>query len=139
MSSSIPVRIELRSIWDGEQTEHRYIGELYHKGAAIYVRYSELDDEGAGETRTLVKLTEQEIKVTRRGQVESEQLYVLHEQRRGFYRTDLGTLPVVTHTSELSLQRMDGVYTAAWTYSLHIAEESAGNFNLKLTIREERL
>jgi uncharacterized beta-barrel protein YwiB (DUF1934 family) len=136
VSGGIPVRIDLRSSWDGGQTQYVFKGELYHKDTALYVRYVEKDEE-EGEIRTLVKLAEREIKIRRYGHVESEQTYVLHERKAGYHRTRLGTLPVTTDTLELEVRKREGLYIAAWTYVLHVADEPAGTFHLKLTIREE--
>lgn len=138
MTKAIPVRIKLESEWDDERAEQQFSGQLYRKGTAIYVQYME-EDEQAGLTRTLVKLAEREIKIIRRGQVEAEQNFSVHEERRGHYRTELGTLPVVTRTLHMNVRMVNGSGEAEWSYQLWIAEESAGTFNLKLTIQEEQV
>jgi len=138
MSVSIPVRIRLDSTIDGEQTRHHYHGELYRRGATVYIRYVE-SDEQAGEIRTIVKLSAQEIKIMRSGRIQSEQSFVLHERRRGLYRTEMGVLPLETDTMSMELDISAGHCAAAWTYSLYIAEEHAGIYALKLTIQEEHV
>ena len=138
MTKAIPVRIKLESEWDEERAEQQFSGQLYRKGTAIYVQYME-EDEQAGLTRTLVKLAEREIKIIRRGQVEAEQTFSVHEERRGHYRTELGTLPVVTRTLHMNVRMVNGSGEAEWSYQLWIAEEAAGTFNLKLTIQEEQV
>lgn len=135
MKSNTPVQIELTSSVDGEVVRHRYDGDLYRKGQAVYVRYIEHDETGT-ETRTLLKLTEQEIKLTRRGQVESEQSFALQERRRGYYQTSMGRLPLVTETLAMEVVLGAESCSAVWSYSLHIADEPAGLFKLKIMIRE---
>lgn len=137
MSKSIPVRIELQSTQDGKLSVYEYRGELYHKDTALYVRY--IEREESGEIRTLVKMSDGEIRIRRHGDVESEQTYVLNERRSGYYRVRGGTLPVETRTNRLGIERMEGKLVAEWSYSLYLAEEHAGYFNLRLTIQEEQL
>lgn len=138
MSDNTPVEIELTSSVDGEVVRHRYGGDLYRKGQAFYVRYIEQDESG-GETRTLVKLSEQEIKITRRGQIESDQSFSLQERRRGYYQTVMGRLPLVTDTLSMDVRLGEDSCSAVWSYSLHIADEPAGLFKLKIMIREVRI
>jgi len=138
MSGSVPVRIRLDSTLNGEQLQHHYRGELYRRGSSVYVRYME-SDEQASEVRTIIKLNAQEIKIIRSGQIESEQSFVLHERRRGLYRTRMGVLPLETDTMSMEIDISDGRCAAAWTYSLYIEEEHAGVFALKLTIQEEHV
>jgi len=138
MPASVPVSIRLDSTVSGELSQHHYRGELYRKGSSVYVRYTELDEEER-EIRTIVKLNAQEIKIMRSGQIESEQCFVLHERKRGLYRTRMGVLPLETDTRSMDVEFSEGRYSAAWTYSLYIAEEHAGEFALKLTIQEEHV
>ena len=138
MAHRISVRIKLVSTWDDERIEQDYRGELYRRGSAIYVRYTEQDEQG-GKTRTVVKLSEREIKIMRRGEIESEQTFVLHHKRKGHHRTPAGTLPIVTDTRSMRLEQQNGRWTAAWSYILYVADEPAGNFNLKLNIQEEAI
>jgi len=138
MAGSIPVSIRLDSTLNGEQSQHHYRGELYRRGSSVYVRYIESDDQ-AGEIRTIVKLSAQEIKIMRSGHIESEQSFVLHERKRGVYRTQMGVLPLETDTMSMEIDLSEGRCAAAWTYSLYVAEEHAGEFALKLTIQEEHV
>lgn len=135
MSQSIPVNIELLSIMDEERIEQRYQGELIRRGDTNYLRYTEKDEEGE-EIRTVVKLAEREIKITRRGQVESEQLFVLHERKKGQYRTKMGRLWIETDTLTMDMKLEDGLGEVAWSYSLYVADEPAGLFQITLNIRE---
>ena len=107
MAHRISVRIKLVSTWDDERIEQDYRGELYRRGSAIYVRYTEQDEQG-GKTRTVVKLSEREIKIMRRGEIESEQTFVLHHKRKGHHRTPAGTLPIVTDTRSMRLEQQNG-------------------------------
>ncbi len=106
MTKAIPVRIRLESGWEDEHVDQQFHGELYRKGTATYIKYTE-QDEPSGSTRTLVKLSEREIKIIRHGHVEAEQSFTLHEDRRGHYRTEVGTLPMVTRTMHMDVQLVE--------------------------------
>ncbi|MDO3413145.1 DUF1934 domain-containing protein [Saccharibacillus sp. CPCC 101409] len=132
------VLIRLRSRQDGETVEQTLAGQVFVKDRSLYIRYEEPSAAGGAEgTRTLLKVTDDELKIIRHGEVESEQSFRKGSGLAGFYRSPYTRFALVTHTRELSV-RMEGVYGQIdWEYDLEIQDALSARFAVSLTIQEE--
>ncbi|MGG3280906.1 DUF1934 domain-containing protein [Paenibacillus solani] len=131
------VSIRLQSLHEEENTVQELPGEAFIKGNVLYVRYIEpAAGPHQGETRAMLKLSEDELKLIRHGQVESEQSFRLGQQLPGYYRSPFTSFQLSTHTRHLELE-LDGLSgRAAWAYDLYVFGELSGHFSISLTIRE---
>jgi len=131
--------------WQGEETTRmQYDGELFIKGKSLFIRYVEQTEDG--EIRHLLRCQQDELLVTRKGQVQSEQLYRVGEPRNGYYSNQIITLEVSAHTSRLQLFAADGSmlttlptqlpFSLEWDYELFVSEQSSGRFTIRLQIQE---
>ncbi|MDO7908676.1 DUF1934 domain-containing protein [Paenibacillus sp. JX-17] len=138
MSTMKPVTVRLKSRQDGEQVIQELPGEATIRGSQLYVRYEEPNSgpEG-GATRTTVKIGEQELKIIRHGEVQSEQSFELGRRLPGFYRSPYTSFALSTHTTKLEVHR-DGLNgKVEWTYDLYAFEQLSGHFAISLHIQEE--
>ena len=71
----------------------------------------------------MLKLTEDELKLIRHGEVESEQAFKLGQRLPGYYRSPFTSFNLSTHTQrlELALEGVSG--RAAWAYDLYVFDE----------------
>ncbi|MBO2946072.1 DUF1934 domain-containing protein [Paenibacillus sp. F411] len=137
MSHRIQTVITLSSQHEGERTVQELSAEVFAKGQALYVRYEEPKlGPHQGSTRATVKLSPDEFKIIRHGEVQSEQAFRLGQQMPGYYRSPFTSFQLSTHTQrmELQLEGMSG--RAAWEYDLYVFEECSGHFAISLTIQE---
>ncbi|MBN3524428.1 DUF1934 domain-containing protein [Paenibacillus apiarius] len=146
------VHIVIDSRQDDERVTQEVNGELYRKGEHFYVRYTEPvnhpdgkkdSDIGASSpTQVMIKISKRQIKLTRRGQVESEQTFSHREQRGGYYRSEALRFPMTTYTSLMEWNEpwpFDGPLqfdqlTLTWAYQLYIEEQCTGQFEIKLNV-----
>lgn len=153
-ADKLPVLITIDSRQDDERVTQRVEGELYRKGSYFYIRYIETEpqpervkrrsDSSADASRTQVtlKVSENLIKLTRRGQVESEQSFSLGARQNGYYRSSAIRFLLTTVTSKLSWDEpwpFEGPLQfdelrIAWSYQLYIEERCTGKFNIRLRI-----
>jgi uncharacterized beta-barrel protein YwiB (DUF1934 family) len=155
MAESRKVRITLESVQDGSSHIHVYEGEWFRKERSIFIRYSEpavAGEPAAGEVRTLVKYRQDELSITRRGVIESEQLFVPGLRRTGRYHSAMTSFSLETDTMQLSLHIPNGdgtteiaetlpttlPFTLEWEYEMHVGEQMSGRFHIRLHIQEER-
>ncbi len=161
-ANKLMVRIVIDSRQDDERVTQEVTGELYRKGAHFYVRYIEPinhpervnrrgdhpdgENDGASDmsasspTQVMIKISKRQIKLTRRGQVESEQTFSYREKQGGYYRSQALRFPMTTYTSlmewnnpwpfEGPLQFDQLMLT--WAYQLYIEEQCTGQFEIKL-------
>lgn len=136
MTSKKQVLVRIDSRQDGHNLTQRVSGELFFKGRQIYLRYREPSPE-MGNTQTTVKIGEQEIKLIRHGDIRSEQTFIYGGKRNGYYETRHGKLSLETHTRRMNQDLSGGLGSLEWEYDLHVMEEHAGTYTLKLVIQEE--
>ncbi|SDS71339.1 Uncharacterized beta-barrel protein YwiB, DUF1934 family [Paenibacillaceae bacterium GAS479] len=134
------ITVTVNSTQDGQQAPvAMYTGELIPKGRTLYIRYEE-QDELHGSVRTMIRWSGEELTLTRRGGVESDQTFAAGQARGGRYSSAHLSFPLVTETEDLSVTMAsdEGLLplTLAWTYRLRMEDEISGRFQLRLTIQE---
>ncbi|WP_338553988.1 DUF1934 domain-containing protein [Paenibacillus sp. KS-LC4] len=148
MSERMNVSIRLESRQDGavQVSEHR--GELFRKDRSIYIRYEEsIEGEAKAEPiRSLIRYRQGELLITRRGAVDSEQLFAVGGRRAGRYRSPFTSFPMETETKRLAFHAEDAAagesaeppFTIEWNYDLWIEEHLSGQFHIRLHIQGEQ-
>lgn len=138
------VTITLESKQDGESITLTYSGEWFIKENSFYIRYAEQTE--LGEVRNLLRYEHQMLSHSRKGAVNSEQIYALGIRRSGYYDNKVVKFELDAHTSELLLLHNDEVmmdelptklpFTLEWTYDLFVGEQLTGQFSNRLIIQE---
>lgn len=138
MSGMHRVLIRISSRQDEETVEQTLAGQLFEKEKSLFIRYAEPGADGSGEgVRTLLKVTPEELKIIRHGEVESEQSFRKGSRLPGFYRSPYARFALMTHTRELRV-RMQGLSgEICWEYELEVQDVISGRFSISLTIQEE--
>ncbi|MNJ46747.1 putative beta-barrel protein YwiB [compost metagenome] len=133
-----PAIIVVKSRQGDEASEQRIKGESLIKGNAVYIRYVEPErGPTGGVTRATVKISKDELKVMRHGEVESEQTFQQGRRLPGFYKSPFTRFNLSTDTSRLEFN-LNGPYgVVTWEYDLLVHEEMTGHFVNSLHIQEE--
>lgn len=137
----------LESIQDNEKTTHQYEGELYLKEKSFYIRYTEQTE--AGEVRHFLRYEPNQLTVSRKGSIQSEQLYRVGEVRSGYYdngviRLELGALTHKLRILDKASKTIEALptqfpFSLEWEYELIVEEQSTGRFAIRLYIQEVNL
>ncbi|GGO09781.1 DUF1934 domain-containing protein [Saccharibacillus kuerlensis] len=132
------VLIRIVSRQDEETVEQTLAGQVFQKEKSLYIRYEEPGADGSRESvRTLLKVTEEELKVIRHGEVESEQSFRKGSSLPGFYRSPYTRFAMVAHTRELRVRMQGPTGEIHWEYELEVQDVISGHFAVSLTIQEE--
>ncbi|GIQ69812.1 DUF1934 domain-containing protein [Xylanibacillus composti] len=133
------VEICIESSHQGETMVQTARAEMFRKPDAAYYRYREPDVASMGSTITTVKVRPNEIRIIRHGDVTAEQTFSQNGKHSGFYHTPHTRLSLMTQTTGWEVALDDHGYgQASWSYILWVGDERAGDFKLRLTIREEQ-
>jgi uncharacterized beta-barrel protein YwiB (DUF1934 family) len=124
--------IESRS--DGQTVTQNIQADMYVKGNAYFIRYLETEG-GIGRISATVRIQQDEIRILRRGDMESEMMFVAGMNKHGWYALPQGRIELETRTSEIIVQWSDAGGHASWSYELMVDGQSSGFFELKLTAR----
>lgn len=88
MPETKPVSLVLTSRQGTEETAQHLRGNAASRGESVYIRYEEPDPGPDGaKTRTMIKLSGDELKIMRHGGVEAEQTFRSGCRLPGFYRS----------------------------------------------------
>lgn len=139
------VHIRIESSGGGQSSKQQTEGELYETASgSIYVRYPD-PDPSLGRTTTTVKWKENEIRVLRHGDVESDQTFVKGSRMSGSYRLaaeragtnaqarDRILLECVART--MRNKQIEGGYSVKWSYEMYVDGQFTGVYKLKLDIK----
>ncbi|MBR2567620.1 MAG: DUF1934 domain-containing protein [Paenibacillus sp.] len=158
--NKLRVRLLLTSIQSHERVEQQLEGDLYLKGSSFYLRYVEpaLEEENSQDSpisskdsssdhkpiAVMLKLGQDEWKLTRSGAVQSEMSFALHRSLPGRYISKVMAFRLETKTTRMVREDRDWLlpdgqvlrYPAfiAWTYELYVHEQNTGQFQLELSI-----
>jgi uncharacterized beta-barrel protein YwiB (DUF1934 family) len=130
------VRIRIEGRQGEQETLQLAHGDLYLKGKSFYIRYEEAESE-LGRTTTLLKLEAGQMRITRQGDVESQQSFIPGKRSIGFYQTSQGKLELEMHTHGMLSDLKLGLGWVSWSYDLIVQGEPAGLYEIKLVIQEE--
>ncbi|WP_236339708.1 DUF1934 domain-containing protein [Paenibacillus plantiphilus] len=151
------VRITLESEIDGEKQIIEHSGEWFCKNRSIFIRYDET--ESYGKARAIVRWRDGELSVTRRGDVESEQIFVAGARRYGQYKSSLARFRLETDTTLLWMQCGDMLQSGdmthselaieepeltlplllEWHYTMWIEDELTGTFKIRLRAEKQHM
>lgn len=138
MPEMSPVKLVLTSRQGQDETVQSLQGSAMMRDGAVYIRYNEPEaGPTGGMTRTMVKITGEELKIMRHGDVEAEQTFRTGQRLPGFYRSPFTRFNLSTDTVKMD-SRLDGVVgLVTWEYDLYVYEELSGHFVISLHIQEE--
>src|SRR5690606_22395892 len=94
-------------------------GVLYRKGGACYLRYEETD-ETLGSSTTTVRWDDNEIRIIRRGSIESEQTFRPGKSTQGVYALPQGRALLECRTKQMKQEQHGSTATLSWSYDLYI-------------------
>ena len=136
MNDRKQVSIRLQSLHEGENTIQELPAEAFIKGRCCMCAIRSLRLDRTKGNRAMLKLTEDELKLIRHGEVESEQAFQLGQRLPGYYRSPFTSFNLSTHTQRLELALEGITGRAAWAYDLYVFDEFSGHFSISLTIQE---
>ncbi|WP_173275790.1 DUF1934 domain-containing protein [Paenibacillus sp. NEAU-GSW1] len=137
------VSITLESKQGSESTRHTYTGEWFRKERSVYIRYEEGGGSEAEAVRTIIRIREGELLITRRGAVDSDQLFLRDGGKQpGQYRSPYTSFQMETLTEKLSVRAGGGrdnsdltpPFTIEWKYEIWIDDEITGRFQNRLHV-----
>ncbi|MDU4696542.1 MAG: DUF1934 domain-containing protein [Paenibacillus sp.] len=138
MPETKPVSLVLTSRQGTEETVQHLRGDIVRRSDTLYIRYEEPEPGPDGaKTRTMMKISGNELKIMRHGGVEAEQTFRSGCRIPGFYRSPFTRFNLSTDTLKLE-SRWDGAAgQVVWQYDLYVFEELSGRFELSLHIQED--
>ena len=117
-----------------EQVELKTAGKLCRVEGGIDVHYEESELTGMEGTRTTLKLEDRQVTMTRTGTHPAQMLFAEHKRHVGLYQTDVGSLAVSTHTSQLINDIGENGGKLSIDYTVEIDSNLAGTHRFEMAV-----
>ncbi|OXS76897.1 hypothetical protein B1B04_00395 [Lysinibacillus sp. KCTC 33748] len=121
---------------DGESEGYEMLltGQLLEKAGSIYLKYEEVQEDKT--IRTTMKLGNEQALIMRNGAIKMRLPLNIIEQQMGHYESELGSMPLVIDTKEMTFtkQAVSGDFHVQ--YDLLMGGQSVGNYTLDITFTE---
>jgi len=121
---------------DGESEGYEMLltGQLLEKAGSIYLKYEEVQEDKT--IRTTMKLGNEQALIMRTGAVKMRLPLNIIEQQMGHYESELGSMPLVIDTKEMTFtkQAVSGDFHVQ--YDLLMGGQPVGNYTLDITFTE---
>jgi len=135
------VKIHLSTVITNDEEKEEFelvlFGEYFEKGGSVYLKYTEVQEEGT--VRTIVKMSGEEAVILRNGAVKSRLVFDKNHPMSGSYDSPYGTLLLNTITRNMdrytySEKPLNG--RLALTYDLFMQGKFLGIYSLTITFKE---
>jgi len=121
---------------DGESEGYEMLltGQLLEKAGSIYLKYEEVQEDKT--IRTSMKLGNEQALIMRNGAVKMRLPLNIIEQQMGHYESELGSMPLVIDTKEMTFTKQSVRGDFHVQYDLLMGGQSVGNYTLDITFTE---
>ncbi|TMW72126.1 DUF1934 domain-containing protein [Alteribacter natronophilus] len=139
----LPVQInmttEVRDQGQKDTNTMEAAGRLIAKGDTTYLRFEEPQQEGLEPTNQTVKIQQGEMTVIRKGAVNMNQRFITGVKTEGTYQSPYGPMRMLTDTKNVRFlwDETENKGEIRLTYSLILQGQSAGEYDMRVTVKEE--
>ncbi|PLT35903.1 DUF1934 domain-containing protein [Bacillus sp. V5-8f] len=133
----VMLRTTIRNDGETESYELTTFGTKFSKGNALYLQYTEEDENG--KTQTTVKYKDPEALIMRGGAVKMRQVFNPGETLNGHYESMYGSMPIQTKTESISHvwteEKREGMFV--FRYELFMQGDLLGQYEMAIAYKEE--
>ncbi|MFJ7954004.1 DUF1934 domain-containing protein [Lysinibacillus sp. NPDC096418] len=119
---------------ESETLEMWLNGHLLEKAGSMYLKYEEVQENKT--IRTTMKLGEEQALIMRAGAVKMRLPLNIVEQQIGHYESEIGSIPLVIHTTKMTFTRHGVSGDFYVQYDLLMSGQSVGNYTLDIKFTE---
>lgn len=119
----------------GEEITTRAQGIMVYKEPYYYVSYEEkIDRESSGSSKTVLRFSDKELRVTRKGEVESVLEFVEGSIHNSLYMTSMGNFEVelITDRLKINLEEKKSRIQAEYRIGLNTMPPSYGKLEIHI-------
>jgi uncharacterized beta-barrel protein YwiB (DUF1934 family) len=133
----VMLRTKINNGTEADTYELITFGTKFTKGTAVYLQYTEEDENG--KTQTTIKYKEQEALLMRGGAVNMRQVFSPSVATNGHYESKYGTMPMRTKTKSVSHEwneeKREGRFV--FDYELFMQGSLLGQYEMEIAYKEE--
>lgn len=122
---------------DSDVTELITTGSRYEKNNKTYILYDEISDESMQVTKNTIKISDNEIKLIKRGESSVDIEFRPGERWNSYYMTPFGNLKMTFCTDEVSVFETDGIMSVIIRYCIEADFEKVAEYLLEIQVEEK--
>lgn len=130
--------IKVKSIINDEKNDAIELvteGNFYQKNGSFYILYDENEEMGMANCSVMIKVSEDEVSVKRKGDFSSKMIYKVGETNEFIYNMPYGAMSIILHTKDIKKHLNEDGGELSVCYTLTINQEESEN---KLNIRVKK-
>jgi uncharacterized beta-barrel protein YwiB (DUF1934 family) len=116
------VHIQMENVGEEGTSIQHAEGDLYERSDSWFLRYVEPDADQGAITAT-IRITHDQIKLMRRGAVDSDMTFERNVAHLGVYATALIHLELETIATEIQVELREGKGKVTWSYYLNSQDD----------------
>lgn len=136
MGKAVKIRVKgMQDNASGEEITTKARGTMVYKEPYYYVSYEEkMDSESSGSSKTILRFSDRELRVTRKGEVESVLEFLEGSVHNSLYMTSMGNFEVELTTDRLkiSLEEKKSFIEADYRIGLNTMPPSYGKLEIHI-------
>ncbi|MBA2874435.1 YwiB family protein [Thermaerobacillus caldiproteolyticus] len=139
-TNGIPIHLkQVTDIRDGFRKETVVFetnGLYYVKENAVYLTFEE--EQEAGKVKTVVKITDEEVRILRSGAIHMRHVFRKKEETVGHYESPIGTWTMKTKTDNIEFRYSEKTKKGHLflSYMLELQREQVGRHTITMTFKE---
>ena len=133
MKNNATIRVKSQRKLDDESIELVTGGAFYEKNGSWYILYEEKEEMGMANCNVMIKINDDGVIVTRKGDFSSKMVYKKGEATEFLYHMPYGTLPIILETRDINWSVNKSDAELIMTYFLSVNDENDENI-LKIKV-----
>lgn len=121
-----------------EEVDMMTAARMYRKRDKYYISYHESEITGLEGTRTMLKISDGAVSMTRTGSCPSEMLFLENQRHVGLYHTGFGTtMTISTRTSRIVNHITEDGGILAIDYTIEVDQNLTGHHRFEMVVSTE--
>ncbi|GMQ56036.1 hypothetical protein AN1V17_04280 [Vallitalea sediminicola] len=140
MTKDVLVRVKgvQTDMFESDEIELVTTGGYVEKNNKVYITYIDSTIDGDKETKTTIKLEEEQISILRFGGVNSHMVFEQDKTHITHYQTPYGMFEINTHTKKISVDKKEAFMEINVSYDLSINHMSMGVNTFTITVKNAK-
>ncbi|MEY8518777.1 DUF1934 domain-containing protein [Lachnospiraceae bacterium 29-84] len=122
---------------DAEQVEVITAGDYYKKNGKHYVLYDEVMEGFTGNTRNIIKLTEDSLDITKKGVSNVHMVFEKNKKNVSYYNTPFGSLLIGIDAKNIDIAETEDNIDVKVKYNLEVNYEHLADCFITMSIKSK--
>lgn len=117
-----------------EPVEVMCVGTYYKRNGKHFIKYDEPVEESDDVNNNLIKISDNEIEMTKKGQVSSHMVFTLGQKNMTFYNTPFGNMYMGIETDNMEVSIEEALIRANIEYAMELNYEHVARCSVNIEI-----